>query len=93
SSYNYLGLSGDDRVTARAQEALSRYGTSVSASRLLSGEKPVHRELEAAIARLLKVEDAVTLVGGHSTNVTIIGHILGEQDIVLHDALAHDSIM
>lgn len=93
SSYNYLGLSGDERVTARAQEALSRYGTSVSASRLLSGEKPVHRELEAAIAGLLKVEDAVTLVGGHSTNVTIIGHILGEQDIVLHDALAHDSIM
>lgn len=93
SSYNYLGLSGDDRVTARAQEALSRYGTSVSASRLLSGEKPVHRELEAAIAGLLRVEDALTLVGGHSTNVTIIGHILGEQDIVLHDALAHDSIM
>lgn len=93
SSYNYLGLSGDERVTARAQEALSRYGTSVSASRLLSGEKPVHRELEAAIAGLLRVQDAVTLVGGHSTNVTVIGHILGEQDIVLHDALAHDSIM
>lgn len=93
SSYNYLGLSGDERVTARAQEALSRYGTSVSASRLLSGEKPVHRELEAAIARLLKVQDVVTLVGGHSTNVTAIGHIIGEQDIVLHDALAHDSIM
>ncbi|WP_078353408.1 type I polyketide synthase [Mycobacteroides chelonae] len=93
SSYNYLGLSGDERVTARAQEAVSRYGTSVSASRLLSGEKPVHRELEAAIARLLKVQDVLTLVGGHSTNVTIIGHILGEQDIVLHDALAHDSIM
>ncbi|MEU9807206.1 aminotransferase class I/II-fold pyridoxal phosphate-dependent enzyme [Mycobacterium sp. NPDC050853] len=93
SSYNYLGLSGDERVTARAHEALSRYGTSVSASRLLSGEKPVHRELEAAISRLLKVEDTLTLVGGHSTNVTIIGHILGAQDIVLHDALAHDSIM
>ncbi|MUM18461.1 aminotransferase class I/II-fold pyridoxal phosphate-dependent enzyme [Mycobacterium sp. CBMA271] len=93
SSYNYLGLSGDERVTARAQEALGRYGTSVSASRLLSGEKPVHRELEAAIGRLLKVDDVLTLVGGHSTNVTIIGHILGEPDIVLHDALAHDSIM
>ncbi|EFV15015.1 aminotransferase class I/II-fold pyridoxal phosphate-dependent enzyme [Segniliparus rugosus] len=93
SSYNYLGLSGDARVIARAQEALTRYGASVSASRLLSGEKPVHRDLEAAIARLLKVEDALTLVGGHSTNVTVIGHILGEGDIVLHDALAHDSIM
>jgi 8-amino-7-oxononanoate synthase len=93
SSYNYLGLSGDARVTRRAQESIARYGTSVSASRLLSGEKPVHRELEAAIAGLLNVEDAVTLVGGHSTNVTAIGHLLGEQDIVLPDALAHDSIM
>lgn len=93
SSYNYLGLSGDPRVSSSAQEAISRYGTSVSASRLLSGEKPVHRELEASIAGLLGVEDAVTLVGGHSTNVTAIGHLLGEQDIVLPDALAHDSIM
>ncbi|MEZ0364368.1 type I polyketide synthase [Mycobacterium sp. pUA109] len=93
SSYNYLGLSGDARVTRRAQDATARYGTSVSASRLLSGEKPVHRELEAAIAGLLHVEDAVTLVGGHSTNVTAIGHLLGEHDIVLPDALAHDSIM
>ncbi|WP_264992106.1 aminotransferase class I/II-fold pyridoxal phosphate-dependent enzyme, partial [Mycobacterium montefiorense] len=93
SSYNYLGLSGDLRVTRRAQESIARYGTSVSASRLLSGEKPVHRELEGAIAALLHVEDAVTLVGGHSTNVTAIGHLLGEQDIVLPDALAHDSIM
>ncbi|WP_261859426.1 aminotransferase class I/II-fold pyridoxal phosphate-dependent enzyme [Mycobacterium montefiorense] len=86
-------MSGDLRVTRRAQESIARYGTSVSASRLLSGEKPVHRELEGAIAALLHVEDAVTLVGGHATNVTAIGHLLGEQDIVLPDALAHDSIM
>ncbi|QLL10032.1 aminotransferase class I/II-fold pyridoxal phosphate-dependent enzyme [Mycobacterium vicinigordonae] len=93
SSYNYLGLSGDPRVSRSAQQAIERYGTSVSASRLLSGEKPLHRELEAAIARLIGVADAVTLVGGHSTNVTAIGHLLGEADIVLPDALAHDSIM
>jgi 8-amino-7-oxononanoate synthase len=93
SSYNYLGLSGDVRVSRCAQESIARYGTSVSASRLLSGEKPVHRQLEAAIAGLLDVEDALTLVGGHSTNVTAIGHLLDEQDIVLPDALAHDSIM
>src|SRR5205085_6575809 len=46
SSYNYLGLSGDPNVTRAAQDAIERYGTSVSASRVASGEKPLHRELE-----------------------------------------------
>lgn len=93
SSYNYLGLSGDPVVTEAVQDAVVRYGSSCSASRVLSGEKPVHRELEAELAALLGTEDAMALVGGHSTNVTIIGHIVGPQDLVLHDSLAHDSIV
>lgn len=93
SSYNYLGLSGDPVVTAAAKEALDRYGTSVSASRLISGDKPVHRELEAELAGLLGTEDALVLVSGHATNVTVIGHVVGPGDIIVHDALAHDSIM
>ncbi|HXX44411.1 MAG TPA: hypothetical protein VEJ38_06760, partial [Candidatus Acidoferrales bacterium] len=59
ASYNYLGLSGDPEVTAAAIEALRRYGTSVSASRLVSGEKPLHRELEREIAEFLGCEDAI----------------------------------
>lgn len=93
SSYNYLGLSGDPAVAEAVQDAVVRYGSSCSASRVLSGEKPVHRELEAELAALLGTEDAMALVGGHSTNVTIIGHIVGPQDLVLHDSLAHDSIV
>lgn len=93
SSFNYLGMSGHPRVAAAVSDAVTRYGTSCSASRVLSGEKPVHLELEAAIAALLGTEDAITLVSGHSTNVTVIGHLLGEEDLVLHDSLAHDSIV
>lgn len=93
SSYNYLGLSGDPDVTAAAIEAVHRYGTSVSASRLASGEKPLHRELECAISEFLGCEDAVVMVGGHATNVSVIGHLFGTQDMVLHDSLAHDSII
>ncbi|WP_330255785.1 aminotransferase class I/II-fold pyridoxal phosphate-dependent enzyme [Nocardia sp. NBC_00565] len=93
SSYNYLGMSGHPAVVAAVQDAVARYGSSVSASRVLSGEKPVHRELEAELAALLGTEDAIALVGGHSTNVTIIGHIVGPQDLVIHDSLAHDSIL
>ncbi|MFF2396988.1 type I polyketide synthase [Nocardia sp. NPDC058114] len=93
SSYNYLGMSGHPAVVAAVQDAVARYGSSVSASRLLSGEKPIHRELEAELAALLGTEDAIALVGGHSTNVTIIGHLVGPEDLVIHDSLAHDSIL
>ena len=67
-------------ITAAAKAAIDRYGTSVSASRPVSGERPVHRELERALARLHGAEDSIALVGGHSTNVTVIGHLLGRND-------------
>ena len=92
-SYNYLGLNGDPRVTAAAQEAIDRYGTSVSASRLVSGERPVHRELEEALAEAHGAEDAVAFVSGHATNVTVIGHLVGAEDAILHDALSHNSVV
>lgn len=93
SSYNYLGASGDPEVTRAAQEAAAQYGTSVSASRLVSGEKPIHRQLEQGLARLLGVEDAMVFVGGHATNESVIGHLFGPGDLILHDALAHNSIL
>jgi 7-keto-8-aminopelargonate synthetase-like enzyme len=74
-------------------DAVRRWGSSCSASRLLAGEKPVHRDLELELARLLGTEDALALVNGHATNVTVIGHLLGEGDLVIHDSLAHDSIV
>ena len=93
SSYNYLGMSGHPAVTAAAQDAIARYGSSVSGSRMLSGEKPVHQELEAELAALLGTDDAIALVSGHATNVTVIGHLVGPGDLVIHDALAHNSIV
>jgi 8-amino-7-oxononanoate synthase len=92
ATYNYLGLCGDPRVNQAAQEAITRYGTSVSASRLVSGEKPLHRELEQAIAHWIGAEDSLVYVGGHATNVTTIAHLFGRHDLILHDALAHNSI-
>ena len=93
ASYNYIGLNGDPRVAAAAKAAIDRYGTSVSASRPVSGERPIHRELERALARIHGAEDAVALVGGHSTNVTVIGHLLGRNDLIVHDSLIHNSIV
>lgn len=93
ASYNYLGLNGHPEIAAAAKAAIDRWGTSVSASRPVSGERPVHRELEHALARLHGAEDSVALVGGHSTNVTLIGHLLGRDDVIVHDALIHNSIV
>jgi 8-amino-7-oxononanoate synthase len=93
SSYNYVGMSGDPVVVRAAQAAAQKYGTSVSASRLVSGEKDLHRELERALSGFLGVEDTVVMVGGHATNETVIGHLLKPGDLILHDALSHNSIL
>ena len=91
ASYNYLGYSGDPRVNQAACDAVERYGTSVSASRVVSGERPIHRQLEAAIAEAYQVEDAVAFVSGHATNVSTLGYLLGPKDLVLHDEYIHNS--
>lgn len=93
SSYNYVGMSGDPVVAAAAKAAIDRYGTSVSASRLVSGETGLHRELERTIADFIGADDAIVFVGGHSTNETTVGHLFGPGDLILHDALAHNSIV
>lgn len=93
ASYNYLGLSGHPAVSNAAAEAVKKYGTSVSASRLVSGEKPIHKELETAIAKWIGVDDSILMVGGHATNETTIGHLVGPDDLIMHDALAHNSIV
>ncbi|MFJ7165896.1 aminotransferase class I/II-fold pyridoxal phosphate-dependent enzyme [Streptomyces globosus] len=93
SGYNYLGMATHPAVGAAAREAITRYGTSASASRLLSGSRPVHLELDSELAGLLGCEAAVSLANGHATNVTVIGHLVGPGDLVVHDALAHDSIL
>lgn len=93
ASYNYLGLSGHPEVSESAKRAIDLYGTSVSASRLVSGEKEIHKEFEAEMAEFLGVEDIITFAGGHATNESVIGHLVGPGDLIIHDALAHNSIV
>jgi 8-amino-7-oxononanoate synthase len=93
SSYDYLGLNGDPRVRSAAKQAIDTYGTSVSASRLSGGERPIHLQLEAALARLHECEDALAFVSGHATNVSVIGTLLGPKDLIVCDAVIHNSVM
>lgn len=93
SGYNYLGLSGHPEVSAAAKQAIDEYGTSVSASRIVSGEIPLHGELEAVLARIHDTEAALALVSGYATNVSVISHLFGPEDLVIHDALIHNSVI
>ena len=93
SSYDYLGLNGHPDVSAAAKTAIDRFGTSVSASRLSAGERQVHRDLESALARLSGTENAIAFVSGHGTNVSVIGELLGPKDLIVADAVIHNSIV
>lgn len=92
ASYNYLNLNGDPRVIAAAKKAIDHYGTSVSASRLVSGERLIQQSLENALAKFHGVERCLVFVSGHATNVTTIGYLFGEKDLILHDEFIHDSV-
>ena len=93
SSYNYLGLAGHPAVNKAARDAIDRYGTSASASRLVAGERPIQRELEEALAELYEVEDCIVFVSGHATNVTTLGYLFGPKDLIIHDSLIHNSVL
>jgi 7-keto-8-aminopelargonate synthetase-like enzyme len=63
----------------------------VSASRLVAGERRIHRDLEALIAEHYETEDAVVFVSGHATNVSTIGELMNSDDLIVHDEWMHNS--
>jgi 8-amino-7-oxononanoate synthase len=93
NGFNYLGMSGHPKVTEAAIGAIQAFGTSVSSSRVVGGERPIHRKLEEQLAEFVGFEAALLFVGGHATNVTSIAALLGPRDLVLYDQYAHDSMM
>ncbi len=92
ASYDYAGLNADSRTAAAAKDAIDRYGVSPSGSRLVSGARPVHLALEAALARHYGTAAAICFVSGHSTNTSTIGCLMGESDLIVQDALVHNSL-
>src|SRR5271154_1458264 len=93
ASNNYLGLTGDERVMAGAQQALARYGTGLTGSRLLNGTIPLHLELEREIAEWMETEDAIVFSTGHQANLGTLGTLLSPSDTVIVDAGDHASIL
>jgi 8-amino-7-oxononanoate synthase len=92
-SNNYLGLTGDERVIAGARDALERYGTGLTGSRLLNGTIDLHLDLEREIAEWMGTEDAIVFTTGHQANVGTLGTLLGPGDTVIADSADHASIL
>jgi 8-amino-7-oxononanoate synthase len=92
-SNNYLGLTGDERVMRGAEDALHRFGTGLTGSRLLNGTIPLHLELERELAEWMDTEDALVFSTGHQANLGVLGTLLGPADTVIVDSGDHASIL
>jgi 8-amino-7-oxononanoate synthase len=92
-SNNYLGLTNDERVVQGALDAVHRYGTGVTGSRLLNGTLDLHVALESELAEWLGTDDALVYTTGHQANLGALGTLLGPGDTVIADSGDHASIL
>lgn len=91
ASYDYLGLNQETAVAEAAKAAIDECGTSVSASRLVAGEREMHRELERELADFYGCDACLTFVSGHATNISTIGMLMAPEDLIVQDELMHNS--
>lgn len=92
AQYDYLGIGEDERFRDAAAAAVHLHGVGAGASRLVGGERTVHRQLEQDLASFVGTEDALAMVSGYGANVSLIGHLLTSGDAILVDEYAHNSI-
>ena len=92
ASNDYLGLAGDERLIVAATDALRQYGTGSTGSRLLSGHRWLHTQLENSIAQWKKSEQALVFSSGYSANVGTITTLVNQKDLILADQYNHSSL-
>jgi len=89
---NYLGLTFDPACIDAARDALERYGTGTTGSRIANGTLTLHRTLEERIASFLNRRTAIVFSTGYQANLATIAGLAGPKDVVLIDADSHASI-
>lgn len=92
-SNNYMGLTGDERVVAGARDALDKYGTALTGSRLLNGTIDIHTELEREIADWMGTGDSIVFTTGYQANLGALSALLQPGDTVICDAGDHASLL
>jgi len=90
---NYLGLADDPTLVRAAQDGLARWGLGLASVRFICGTQAIHKDLEAAIAGFLGMDDAVLYTSCFDANGGLFETLLDEPDVVISDALNHASII
>ena len=90
---NYLGLADDPGLVRAAQEGLARWGLGLASVRFICGTQTIHKDLEAAIAAFLGMDDAVLYTSCFDANGGLFETLLDERDVIISDALNHASII
>ena len=93
ASNDYLGLSTHPGVTAAAIDAIERWGAGATASRLVVGSRPVHHELERAIADWRGTDAAIVFPTGFAANLGLLATLGGNGVRIVSDELNHASII
>ena len=93
ASNDYLGLAGDSRLAAAAIAAIQAHGTGSTGSRLLSGHRDLHRQLELAIAHWKGTEDAIVFSSGYLANIGTLSALVGSRDLIFADQYNHSSLI
>lgn len=91
-SNDYLGLSDHPFLKERSIRYVEKFGTSSSASRLVTGSLTIHHNLEKQLSELYRRE-ALIFNSGYQANITIIPALAGRQDMILSDKKCHNSIL
>lgn len=90
---NYLGLSGDQRIIASAQEAMESWGYGLSSVRFICGTQTLHKTLETAISAFLRTEDTILFSSCFDANAALFEPLLEAEDAIISDELNHASII
>jgi len=92
-SNNYLGLTTDPRVRQAAVDAIERYGTGCTGSRLMNGTLALHGELEDEIADWMGTEACLVFTTGYGVNLGVVGSLVGAGDALFADMGSHASLV
>ncbi|UKA63701.1 8-amino-7-oxononanoate synthase [Arthrobacter sp. FW306-04-A] len=93
ASNDYLGLAMDSRLAEAAREAIGRWGTGATSSRLVAGTTELHLELEAELANLTGVESGLVFSSGYLANLGVTTALGGPGTLIVADEHCHASLI
>ena len=93
ASNDYLGLASHPALAHAAGVAAATIGSGAGAARLVSGDLPPHRQLEAALSAFLGLQDCLLFSTGYHANLAVMTSLAGPDDLIVSDQANHASLI